>query len=222
MTFDQGGWFVVLWAVGILTALLTAFYMTRLLYLTFFGTERWEEGVHPHESPPVMTVPLVVLAALSVVGGLVNTPWLPTLEHFLEPAFELVEVGHLPGAVTGWLLAVVSVAAAVAGILAARRRYAGEAPEEESAAWRVSRHGYYLDDVYGNTVVLPGKLVAAWTAFVGDQRVIDGAVNGVGWVVRRIGVALRPLQSGFVRNYAIAVMAGTVGVLAWFLLRGTT
>ncbi len=221
VTFEQGGWYVVLWAVGIVTALLTAFYMTRLMYLTFWGKPRWEEGLHPHESPAVMTSPLVVLAGLSLVGGLVNTPWRLTLEHFLEPAFELVELGHAPAAATAWVLAIVSVAAALAGILLATRRYRGleTVPEEASTPWRVLRGGYYLDDIYGNTVVLPGKLASAWLAFVADQRVIDGAVNGVGLLVRRIGAALRPVQSGFVRNYAVVVLAGTVGVLAWMLLR---
>ncbi len=221
ITFDQGGWYVVLWAVGVVTALLTAFYMTRMLYLTFFGTPRWDEGVHAHESPAVMTGPLVVLAGLSAVGGFVNTPWRLTLEHFLEPAFELVELGHVPSGATPWVLAIGSVAVAVVGIAAALRRYGRreELPEEAGLGWRVLRGGYYLDDVYGNTIVLPGKLAAAWTAFVADQRVVDGAVNGVGLLVRRIGAALRPVQSGFVRNYGTVVLAGTVGVLAWMLLR---
>ncbi len=221
VTFEQGGWYVVLWGVGIVTALLTAFYMTRLIYLTFFGKPRWDEGVHAHESPLVMTGPLLALAGLSAVGGLVNTPWRLTLEHFLEPAFELVSLGHPPENLTPWVLAGVSVLAALAGIALAWRRYAprDEVPEEASLSWRVLRGGYYLDDVYGNTLVLPGKLASAWLAFVADQRVVDGAVNGVGVLVRRIGAALKPVQSGFVRNYAVILLGGTIGVLAWMLMR---
>ncbi len=221
VTFEQGGWYVVLWGVGIVTALLTAFYMTRLIYLTFFGKPRWDEGVHAHESPLVMTGPLLALAGLSAVGGLVNTPWRLTLEHFLEPAFELVSLGHPPENLTPWVLAGVSVLAALAGIALAWRRYASrdEVPEEASLSWRVLRGGYYLDDVYGNTLVLPGKLASAWLAFVADQRVVDGAVNGVGVLVRRIGAALKPVQSGFVRNYAVILLGGTIGVLAWMLMR---
>ncbi len=221
VTFNQGGWYVVLWAVGIVTALLTAFYMTRLMYLTFFGSPRWDDGVHAHESPAVMTAPLVVLAGLSAVGGFVNTPWRLTLEHFLEPAFELVELGHAGEGLTPWLLAAVSVAAALIGIALAWRRYAGRdaVPEEATLSWRVLRGGYYLDDVYGNTMVLPGKLASAWLAFVADQRVVDGAVNGVGLLVRRFGAALKPVQSGFVRNYGVILLAGTIGVLGWMLLR---
>ncbi len=221
VTFNQGGWYVVLWAVGIVTALLTAFYMTRLMYLTFFGSPRWDDGVHAHESPAVMTAPLVVLAGLSAVGGFINTPWRLTLEHFLEPAFELVELGHAGEGLTPWLLAAVSVAAALIGIALAWRRYAGRdaVPEEATLSWRVLRGGYYLDDVYGNTMVLPGKLASAWLAFVADQRVVDGAVNGVGLLVRRFGAALKPVQSGFVRNYGVILLAGTIGVLGWMLLR---
>ena len=86
--FEKGGFYYVLWAIGLVTAMITAFYMTRMFIMTFLGKPRWDEGVHPHESPLTMTVPLMILAALTVVGGLVNTPFRLGLEHFLEPAFE--------------------------------------------------------------------------------------------------------------------------------------
>ena len=81
-TFERGGWFVLLWGVGILTAALTAFYMSRMMFLTFWTESRWDEGVEPHESPRLMTLPLIALAALALVGGLVNTPFRPTLRTF--------------------------------------------------------------------------------------------------------------------------------------------
>ncbi|MDH3425741.1 MAG: hypothetical protein OEM22_03630, partial [Acidimicrobiia bacterium] len=117
--------------------------------------------------------------------------------------------------------AVLSVAAAVLGIMWATRRYAGKPPPaEESDTWRWARNGYYLDNLYGDTIVLPGKLAAAWAAFFVDQRIVDGAVNGVGWVVRRIGIALRPLQSGFTRSYGAVLLAGTLALMVWMMLRG--
>ena len=89
--FERGGYFTVLWAVGLLTALLTAFYMGRQYFLVFEGKARWDEGAEPHESPKVMTTPLVVLAALTVLVGFINTPFRLSFEHFLEPAFERSE-----------------------------------------------------------------------------------------------------------------------------------
>ncbi|MDP8959403.1 MAG: NADH-quinone oxidoreductase subunit L [Actinomycetota bacterium] len=226
-TFARGGWYLALWALALLTALLTALYMTRWLVLIFLGRPRWEEGqIHPHESPPVMARPLVALAALSVVGGLVNTPFRTALDHFLEPSFGAVQVAHPPEGVLLWVLSGLSVLAGVAGIAIAWLIYSAS-PQARAGwlrrlggPWRWLQHGYYVDELYGNLLVLPSKLAAAWSAFVLDQRFIDGAVNGVGAAVRRMGAALRPVQSGFVRNYGLVLMAGVVGLMAWFLSRG--
>jgi NADH-quinone oxidoreductase subunit L len=221
-TFDRGGWFIALWAVGLVTAGLTAFYMSRMMFLTFWTSPRWDDGVHPHESPRTMTVPLVLLAVLAAVGGLVNTPFRLSLEHFLEPAFELVELPHAPEAVTAVVLAVVSVAAAVAGIGYARRRYLGEGPlpDEAGARWQLLEDGYRVDDLYGRGIVLPGKRLSSFAAFVFDARVVDGAVNGVGVLVRKIGESLRPLQTGKVRSYGAGILAGAVGLVVWLLVAG--
>jgi len=219
--FERGGWFVVLWAVGIVTAALTAFYMSRLLFLTFFGEGRWEEGIHPHESPAIMTMPLVGLAVLATVGGLVNTPWRPALEHFLEPALHGVEAPHLPEAATQWVLAAVSVGAGLLGILVARRRYQTHAlPVETGARWDLLEHGYRVDDVYGSAIVRPGRRAAEALAFTADTKVVDGAVNGVGRLVTLVSGVLKPLQTGFARSYGVGILAGTVGVVAWLLVRG--
>ena len=102
--FARSGWFSVLWIIGLITALLTAFYMTRQWVMVFLGEPRWDDEANPHESPWVMTLPLIVLAVLSVVGGLVNTPFRLTLEHFLEPAFELVKLQHPPEGIGSFLL----------------------------------------------------------------------------------------------------------------------
>jgi NADH-quinone oxidoreductase subunit L len=86
--------------------------------------------------------------------------------------------------------------------------------------WRRMGHAYYMDDVYGTLIVAPSKLLAAFSAFVLDKKIVDGAVNGVGFVVRRVGAALRPLQSGYVRTYALTIAAGVVGLVIWFLATG--
>ncbi|MDH3729639.1 MAG: NADH-quinone oxidoreductase subunit L [Acidimicrobiia bacterium] len=219
-TFERGGAWVVLWAIGIVTALLTALYMARLMYLTFWTKPKWADEVHPHESPLLMVIPLVVLAGASLVAGIINTPWRLGFEHFLEPSFEGIELAHAPAVGTEWVLAIISVLAGLAGLAYATRRYFFRpAPPEESDTWRWVRNGYYVDNVYGDTIVRPGKLGAAWMAFVADQRGVDGLVNGVGWLVRRLGALLRPLQTGFVRSYGAAMMIGTVVLLVWLVSR---
>ena len=108
--YQRGGWWIGLWALGLVTAAITGFYMSRMIYLTFFGEPRWDEGVRPHESPATMTLPLVGLAGLSAVAGLINTPFAPVLEHFLEPSFELVTQAQIPELRALWILAAVALA----------------------------------------------------------------------------------------------------------------
>ena len=226
--FYKGGYFTVLWAVGLLTALLTAFYMARLYFMVFSGPGRWTDGVDPHESPRSMTAPLLVLGALTLVIGFVNTPFRLTFEHFLDPVFHSVPVAHAPGdRLLLAALALVSVAAGLVGILIAFLVY-GRASEEvrERLLGRIRRplmaweHGYWVDEVYGALIVKPGLRVARWSADFLDQRAIDGLVNGVGVAVRRLGARLRPLQSGFVRTYGSLLAAGAVVVVAWIVARG--
>jgi NADH-quinone oxidoreductase subunit L len=219
----RGGWYYGLWAIGALTALLTAFYMTRLMWLTFTGEGRWDEGVKPHESPPIMTGALVALAIPSLLAGLLNTPIRLGLEHFLEPSFEGVEQTHPVGGASVWLLALVSVALVLVGLFYAIRRYGRTPlPDEADGYWRAAEHGYYVDDLYGRVFVLPGKAVAGWLASVFDNQVIDGLVNGSARLVRGTGEALRPLQSGWVRSYALGIGAGTLGLVLWILIRGVS
>ncbi|MGD2051703.1 MAG: proton-conducting transporter membrane subunit, partial [Acidimicrobiia bacterium] len=222
MAFAKGGWYVALWAVGLLTAGLTAFYMSRLIFLTFWGAPRWEAGVEPHESPSLMTRPLLVLGALAAVGGLVNMPWTPALEHFLEPAFEGVQQAHLPSGLTSWLLGAASVTVAALGIYYGYRRYvAATLPDETGEGWDLVEHGFRVDDLYGATLVLPGKRAAEVMAFDADAKIVDGAVNGVGVTVKEIAARLKPIQSGLVRSYGAAILLGAVGVLLVMVLRGS-
>jgi NADH-quinone oxidoreductase subunit L len=221
VVFNRGGAWVALWAIGLATAVLTAGYMARLMYLTFFGERRWPEGTHAHESPSVMTGPLVVLAGAALVGGLVNTPWRLGLEHFLEPAFERVSLAHPPEGATLWILAIVTAGLAVLAIGFVARRYARpeRRPSEEGAGWELLRSGYYVDDAYGAIFVGMGGRLANWLAGDVDQRGIDGLANGVGKLTQAMGKWLRPLQTGYVRTYGLALMAGAVALLGWFLVR---
>ena len=167
-----------------------------------------------------MTVPLLALAGLSVVGGLVNTPFRLSLEHFLDPVFEAAELAHAPEGSLALVLAAVSVAAGLIGIGLGIMRYRSRVPAEDVRFWKLAANQYYIDDLYGEVFARGGKLGAAWLAFRFDAGGIDGAVEGVGALTRRVGGWLRPLQTGFVRSYGLAVVAGAVGLLAWFLSRG--
>ncbi len=219
--FAKGGFFTILWGIGVATALLTAFYMTRLIILTFFGEERWDGDVHPHESPSTMTVPLIVLAVLSAIAGLFNTPVRLTLEHFLEPTFGVVEQVHPPEGFTLWALALTSLVVVIIGIVIAYLRYGrGELPTEEGGYWAAALDGYGVDGLYGRVIVAPGKAIATWSAKVLDLKVIDGIVNGLGSATQSFGSSLRTLQTGWVRSYGAAIVAGTLGVVVWLLWQG--
>jgi NADH-quinone oxidoreductase subunit L len=248
-----------LWAVGLVTALLTAYYMSRQVFLVFFGPERFREestvgaepeqsgdaaaqeheetgtdvhgsveagGAHPghlhgdpHESPWTMTAPLVVLAGLAVVGGGLNLPFtsdLHFLEHWLHPVVGANEAHVDVATATKVLLALLAVLAAAGGILAAvavylQRRAEPVEPELLANAW-------YVDSTIAGFVGGPGR-----TGFEGaatfDRTVVDGAVNGVGTLVRRGGSGLRHLQSGYVRGYALGIAVGAVVLLGYFLTR---
>ncbi len=224
--FEKGGFYYVLWAIGLVTAMITAFYMARMFILTFLGKPRWDEGVHPHESPLSMTVPLMVLAGLSVVGGLINTPFRLGLEHFLEPAFEGVKLTHAPEGALLWILAAVSVLAGIIGISIAAALYLGPEDRRERLLAKVRRpwfameNAYWVDQMYGRMIVLPGKKASNWAAFSFDTKLVDGLANGVGVLVQRVSTALRPIQTGLVRNYALILAAGVVGLVIWFLSSG--
>ena len=212
-----------LWAVGIVTAALTAFYMSRLVFMTFYGDARHGDDAHPHEPTRLMTAPLVLLAGAAVVAGVINLPFSKDT-HFLGSWLEPSMFGNeahldLSGAAQ-WLLALVSVACAGAGIAGAVMVYLrgriGAGVLERPAAARA----FYVDDVVTGFVGGPGRRAfEALAAF--DSKVVDGAVNGVGHSVRSGATALRRVQSGFVRSYALLTAAGAVALLVWLLMRAS-
>jgi NADH-quinone oxidoreductase subunit L len=162
-----------------------------------------------------------------VAGGWVNLPFHlgsllgPAFEHFLEPSFELAHPAHLPSVGTQWALVVVSVAVAVAGIAFAWRRYVAKRTAIESGGvFDTLLAGYHVDDLYGRTIVAPGKALSEYFAFTTDARGIDAAVNGVGVAVKRIASRLSPFQTGFVRSYGAGILVGTAVLIIWVVAGG--
>ena len=221
-----------LWAVGLLTAVLTAFYMSRLVFMTFYGEARWNDGAgeasggagaerHPHEPSPLMTAPLVVLAGAAVAAGVLNLPFRSDL-HFLgawlEPSLFGNEAHLGIGAGAQWLLALVAVVGGVVGIGAAAAVYLRHRFPARLVEWPAAARAWYVDEAVTRFVGGPGRrgfeLVAAF-----DAKVVDGAVDGVGRSVRASGAVLRRVQSGLVRFYALLTAAGAVALLVWFLTR---
>ena len=213
----------LLWAVGLVTALLTAYYMSRQTFLVFFGGQRWDDGAHPHESPPTMTLPLVVLAGAAAVGGALNLPlvkdWL-VLEHFLDPA--LAHSHHFSsGTGTKVLLALVATVAAVGGIAVAVGAWLRSRIPTDKLEPALLENAFYVDAGVSKFVGGPGT-AAFEAAAATDRKVVDGAVNGVAKLVRRIGETVRPLQSGYLRHYASGVAVGAVILVIWLALRGAS
>jgi NADH-quinone oxidoreductase subunit L len=202
--------------VGLLAMLgagITAFYMTRLMLMTFFTEKRWEKDVHPHESPKVMTVPLVVLAALSVLGGvLLLGDWIVT---WLEPVTGHAEHHEppLPALViTLLIVGLVAVGIAAAWFLVGRRDIPREAPQDVSFATRAARADLYGDAINDAVVVRPGAgLVGGLTAF--DRHGVDGVVEGGSAAVGGLSTTLRRVQNGFVRSYALSLLGGALLVV---------
>jgi NADH-quinone oxidoreductase subunit L len=191
----------------------TGFYMTRLMLLTFFTSKRWEEGVEPHESPKVMTVPLIVLAALSVFGGvLLFGDW---VVDWLAPVVGTAEEHHLavpPIVITLIITGVVAVGVALAWFLVGRREVPRTAPSDVSFVTRAARADIYGDAINEGLVVGPGRhLVSGLTTM--DRVGVDGAVMGGSAAVGGLAGALRKVQNGFVRSYALSLLAGVVLVL---------
>ena len=212
-----------LWVVGLVTAVLTAFYMSRLVFMTFYGEARYGDERHPHEPSTLMTVPLVVLAGAAVVAGAMNLPFSSDL-HFLgtwlEPSLFGNEAHLGIGGGLQWLLALVAVAGGVVGIVGAAAIYLRHRLPASLVEWPAAARAFYVDEAVTRFVGGPGRrafdLVATF-----DVKVVDGAVDGVGRSVRAGGTALRRVQSGFVRSYALLTAAGAVALLVWFLTRAS-
>ena len=208
------------WLAGVLAMIgagVTGFYMTRLMLMTFFTDKRWAEGVHPHESPKVMTVPLIVLAALSVFGGVMLIgDW---IVDFLEPVTGTVpdESPPIPAlAISAIVLVIVAAGVAAAWYYVGQRDVPREAPEDVAWPVRAARAELYGNEINDNLVVRPGgQLVTGLTLF--DDDIVDGVVKGTALGAVGTGLVLRLTQTGFVRSYALSLLAGAVLVVVALL-----
>jgi NADH-quinone oxidoreductase subunit L len=219
----------LVWALLLLGAFMTAFYTFRMIFLAFLGAPRMSKEVahHIHESPGVMTLPLGILAVLTIVAG-----WIlgvpsdegTRFQRLLAPVLPLHGAEH-HGGVTGIMLLVLSVIVAFAGILLAWFMY-GATPVRADAVGhprgllhRVLLNAWYVDWLYDRTIVRPLFALSEVLARVADARVIDGAVNGVGRTVVAWAASLRRLQTGYVVNYALTMLAGAVAIVGLLLAR---
>ena len=221
----------ILYAAGLFTALLTSFYMFRLIFLTFFGKERYDEHhVHVHESPKSMLIPLAILAVLSIVGGWLAAPafWGKSdyFAKFLEPVFAAPggsEAGTAE-AVAHALetpLAIIAVLTALAGLLASYWLYVKQPSKSDSLAksfrgvYQTLLHKYYVDEFYSAVVVRPLLWLSTnvfWKTV--DVSIIDGAVNGMAEGITVVGDGTRRAQSGNTRSYAVWVVVGAIVIVA--------
>ena len=225
--YAHGQYFV--WALGVTGAIMTAFYMFRLIFLTFHGQERieLEAKKHLHESPPVMTVPLVILAFFSVVAGYVSLPVifgknLNWFDKFLEPVIKVPHEAHLALS-TEWLLILISVAMVLAGIYIAYIFYIRNPRIPKNlivkfpSLYRLLYRKYYVDEIY-NTVFVNSTIKGSEIIYDNfDLKVIDGVVNGSASVTNFSGKILSYLQSGLLKDYALVFLFGVVLFLGYLL-----
>ena len=223
------------WFIGAFTALLTAFYMFRLYFLTFEGKERFGHNKHPHESPKVMTIPLIALAVLSAVGGFVGIPELFSGENgnafhnWLAPVFENAEnklaIYGTHSHTEEIIFMLISIAVAVTGILIARNIYlknisiATNFVKKFKGVYNLLLNKYFVDEGYDAAVVNPikkGSETILWKFT--DTNIIDGIVNGTASVIGNISAKIRKMQTGVAQLYAIVMMIGILAALFWVIL----
>jgi NADH-quinone oxidoreductase subunit L len=264
----------LLWGIGVLTSLLTATYMFRLVHLTFHGEERFQGAhsahgahgaehaahsahsahpVHLHDAPWPMAAALIVLAAGSIVAGYINIPHAlgghASLHEWLTPAFEATNCGQpvttgelagfaiadcLPGEAaaagdhTALELTLMGVSSLVAflGIGLAtflwlkNRQIPDRLAAQYSGVYKLLLNKYYVDEVYDAAIVQPIKVVSTEGLWRGlDVKIVDGAVNGAGYLVSGVAIVLRLLQNGSVKTYAASTFVGVVAILAYYLWR---
>jgi NADH-quinone oxidoreductase subunit L len=228
--WSHGHYGKILWTVGVIAASFTSFYMFRLLILTFYGSPRYthHDVHHVHESPASMLIPLVVLAVFSMFAGIAGVPHVlhgsDRIETFLTPESQETQSESAGTSSVELMLMAVSTGAALAGAFVAYLFYYKnpKLPErlaaKAHAMYSIILNKYYVDEIYDTTIVRP--VVETSREFLWkfvDVLMIDGAVNGVGNLVRGSGGGLRHMQTGYVRTYAAWILLGAVLVVVWFL-----
>ena len=216
----------VLYGIALLTALLTAFYMFRLYFVTFTGKFRGtqEQEHHLHESPSLMTIPLIILAVLSVIGGFVGVPEAimaggDKLTAFLSPVIP-THAGHEVSHTTEYLLMGLSTVLIIIAILFAWWRFRNYQPKEESGFGKLLENKWYVDELYDKIIANPLNRFAGFLNNVFEKYIIDGFVNGVGKAVNYGSRQLRLLQSGQVGNYVLLMVVSILLLLLYqFFIR---
>lgn len=219
-----------LWCAGLLAAVITSFYMFRLVFLTFSGKARFHEhdGHKVHESPSVMTIPLIILAVLSVTAGLLGIPHIldtfhtgNVFEHFISRSVEDTAVIKY-GSGTEWIMMGVSVAAALSGFTVAfiiyfKNRFVPGDDSTITGIRKIIYNKYYIDEFYRNTVI-SGTINLSKTVYrYFDVLIIDGIVNGTGRVILRTGERMRAMQTGVVHDYMFSMLLGVTLLLVYIL-----
>lgn len=225
----------IYWFVGVVTALLTAFYMFRLLNLTFEGKHRFDVNhIHPHESPKLMTIPLIVLAVLSVLGGFIGIPEIFSGEYgnqfhsWLAPIFSNAQIRLAQyGSHTHFeevLLMVLSVLGAAGSIFFARYIYLKNLKVAEQTAskfkgiYKILFNKYYVDEAYNKAIVQPIFRTSESLLWkITDVKLIDGLVNGTASLVEVVSGKIRKIQTGVAQTYAVVMMLGIVAALFWII-----
>jgi NADH-quinone oxidoreductase subunit L len=223
---DGGPKGILLGGAALLGAGITAFYMTRVMLMTFFGDKRWASEaseatedkplVHPHEAPRVMTWPMILLAVGSVAsGGFFAIGG--TLQHWLEPVVGSHEPAH---ATPVWVATTIILVVVAAGIAIAYRMYAKDTVPDQapagSALTTAARQDLYGDTLNERAFMRPGQLLTTGLVEI-DNDAVDGAGNGLAALVRRVSEGSRHLQTGFARSYALSMLAGAALVVAAIL-----
>jgi NADH-quinone oxidoreductase subunit L len=218
--FDKGGTSGYLLGIcALLGAGITAFYMTRALVMTFFGQKRWEDDVHPHEAPPVMTIPMMILGALALVGGFLLI-FGGGVQHWLEPSVgPSVEVGvHTisPLVLSLITLVVVALGALGAWVAFGRKPVPISQPVGVSPITTAARRNLFADAFNETVLMRPGQWLTRALVYF-DNRGVDGAVNGLAAGFGGGSARIRRVQTGFVRSYALSMLVGTVAVVGVLL-----
>ncbi len=224
----------VAWVMLLIAAVMTAFYMSRLVFMTFLGEKRWaateeetdgeeteKHEITPHESPVVMWLPLVLLSGLAAIAGLLNLPFshdTKHLEKWLEPILFGNEVHVTASGQTKWILAILAILGASIGVIAAVFVYLKKRIATNKIEHPILEEAWKFDSMVSQFMGRSGrKSFEATTWF--DQNIIDGAVNGVGKITQRVSTRLRSAQTGLIRSYALGMVIGAVAIIAYFVSR---
>jgi NADH-quinone oxidoreductase subunit L len=233
-TYTNAGF--IFWLVGVITAMLTAFYMFRLVTLTFYGTDKFDNrNVHPHESPPVMTIPLIILAFFSIVSGYIGLSKIFSgvhgnlFENWLEPIYApaMLKIAST-GAHTQFeeiLLMVVTTILIIGSVYCAiwiylkKPQIAAKTSTRFKVLYNLLLNKYFIDEFYEAAVVQPiqkGSERLLWKFF--DISVIDNIVNSLANIVGKLSGVIRKVQTGFVQSYALIMITGIALILLWLIL----